>query len=298
MSQALRVLITGRHGFTGRYVAAELQSAGWDVWGVGTAASRTPGDQYFQADLTDRAALTQVIETVKPDAVVHLAAIAFVAHGTVEDFYRVNVIGTHILLDVVAQAGFGQSGVVLASSANIYGNAKASPIPETAIPAPVNDYAVSKMAMEHMARLFGDRLPITIARPFNYTGQDQSAQFLVPKIVAHFRDRAPKIELGNLDVARDFSDVRDVARIYRALLHSAPEQSVVNICSGVATSLEDILQSCQTITGHDMTIVVNPEFVRANEVKTLMGDATLCNQLVPASQRHSLQDTLDWMLEQ
>lgn len=296
MSKALRVLITGRHGFTGRYVAAELQNAGWDVWGIGNGASRVSDDQYFQADLTDRNAVTQVIDTVKPDAVVHLAAIAFVAHGTVEDFYRVNVIGTHILLDVLAQAGLGQSGVVLASSANIYGNTDSSPIPETATPAPVNDYAVSKVAMEHMAQLFSDRLPITIARPFNYTGQDQPIHFLVPKIVAHFRDRAPKIELGNLDVARDFSDVRDVARIYRTLLQGPPEQSVVNICSGIATSLKDILHMCQDITGHDMSVEMNPAFLRANEVKTLMGDATLCNRLVPASDRHSFQNTLEWML--
>jgi len=284
MSQAPRVLITGRHGFTGQYVAAEMAAAGWEVWGLGVRAPSVSDARYFQVDLTDSAGLEQVIATVKPDAVIHLAAIAFVAHGTAEDFYHVNVIGTRVLLDVLAKAGVGQSGVILASSANTYGNA-------------VNDYAVSKVAMEYVAGLFVDRLPITITRPFNYTGHGQAIHFLIPKIVSFFRDRAPEIELGNIDVARDFSDVRDVARVYRGLLQSPPPSGVINICSGKATSLKEVLQMCRVITGHTMSVTINPAFVRANEVLTLMGDATLCHGVVPPQERRTLEETLTWMLE-
>lgn len=292
-----RVLITGRYGFTGRYVAAELQKAGWDVWGTGSTAAPENDEQYLKADLTDRASLANVVEQVKPDAIVHLAAIAFVAHGSVEDFYRVNLLGTRHLLDVLVESGFGQAGVVLASSANIYGNTQVGAIAETATPAPVNDYAVSKLAMEHVAGLFAERLPITIARPFNYTGFGQGEQFLVPKIVGHFRKKATAIELGNLDVARDFSDVRDVARIYSELLHSSVQSGPINICSGEATSLSEIIEMCEEIAGYKIDVTVNPAFVRSNELKTLKGDATLCHRLLPADRRISLQDTLRWMLE-
>lgn len=293
-----RVLVTGRYGFTGRYVAEELAQAGWEVWGTGSHLPAEAGDTDRAADLTDPAALAAVLEEVRPDAVVHLAAVAFVAHGSVDDFYRVNLMGTRTLLGALAEGGHGAAGVVLASSANVYGNTRISPIPESATPAPANDYAVSKLAMEYAAGLFAGRLPVTVARPFNYTGAGQDPKFLVPKIVSHFRDRAARIELGNLDVARDFSDVRDVARVYARLLgNEAARGQTVNICSGQATQLQEIIDLCREITGHDIEVAVNPAFVRADEIKTLNGDPTLMNALAGPLERHALTDTLRWMLE-
>ena len=208
-----RVLITGVQGFTGRYVAAELERHGWDVWGLGSQPSDVP--RYHCVDLLDGVALRGVIELVQPDAVVHLAAIAFVGHGDVDAFYRVNLLGTRHLLEALAHSPHPLQCVLLASSANVYGNATEGVLTEATPPQPANDYAVSKLAMEHMARLWMDKLPIVIARPFNYTGVGQSVTFLLPKIVAHFQQRASVIELGNLHVWRDFSDVRAVAQAYR-----------------------------------------------------------------------------------
>ncbi len=294
---ARRVLITGRYGFTGRYAADALSAAGWEVWGLGSQLPEDAGATDRVADLTDRASLARAIGEIRPDAVLHLAAVAFVAHGDVDDFYQVNLIGTRNLLGVLADGGHGKSGVVLASSANVYGNTRMSPISEAAIPAPANDYAVSKLAMEHVAQLFAERLPITIARPFNYTGVGQDPKFLVPKIVSHFRDRAARMELGNLDVARDFSDVRDVAQAYCALLGSEKAKSeTVNICSGRATALGEIIDMCRAITGHDLKVAVNPDFVRADEIKTLNGDRSHFEVLIGSSKRHSLENTLRWML--
>lgn len=295
---APRVLITGRYGFTGHYAAIELAEAGWDVWGTGTNPAPKPDSQYLEADLTDSSGLEQVITHVAPDAVLHLAGVAFVAHGTAESFYQVNLMGTRCLLEALADTGHGRKAVVLASSANIYGNAAVPSIGESTPPAPVNDYAVSKLAMEHMARLYNDRLPVVIARPFNYTGLGQDPKFLVPKIVSHFRRKQPQIELGNLDVARDFSDVRDVARVYRLLLENAPEGETVNICSGKATALAEILDMCRTITGHEIEVVSNPAFMRAQEIKVLMGDPTLLENLIPIGIRHTLEETLKWMLKE
>ena len=296
--RAGRVLITGRYGFTGAYVADELMRAGWEVWGIGANTAPKPDARYFVADLVDREAITRVIEAARPDTVIHLAAITFVAHDAAEDFYRINVIGTRILLDVLARTGTGSDGVVLASSANVYGNSTTSPIPETVQPEPVNDYAVSKLSMEYMSWLFADRLPLVITRPFNYTGRGQNVSFLIPKIVTHFRDRAPRIELGNLDVARDFSDVRDVARAYRRILETAPQGETLNICSGQATRLGDVLDICRTLTGHDIAVSVNPAFVRSNEIKILTGDPTRLDALPDGVERYALKDTLRWMLEE
>lgn len=289
-----RVLVTGLRGFTGRYVQAALAQRGWEVCGLGG-----------QTDLADSAALAHAVAQARPQAVIHLAAIAFVGHGNADTdadaFYRVNLLGTRHLLAALAQLPQPPTRVLLASSANVYGNQTGGMLDENTPPQPANDYAVSKLAMEHMARLWMARLPITIVRPFNYTGVGQSADFLLPKIVAHFRRRAASIELGNLDVWRDFSDVRAVADAYGRLLDAPAADAVgttVNLCSGHSHSLRDVIAMAQDITGHCIDVQVNPAFVRANEVTTLLGNPARLHALIGADWASPpLHDTLRWMLE-
>jgi len=262
-----RVLVTGVAGFTGRYVAAELRAAGHEVVGLthpGGDPTSVPGVTAHPVDLVDLDATRALVGALEPDAVVHLAAIAFVAHGDADELYRTNVVGTRNLLDALDRAPRRLRTVVLASSANIYGNATVEPIHEDVPPAPANDYAVSKLAMEHTARLWADRLPITITRPFNYTGVGQDTRFLIPKIVDHFRRGERKIELGNTRVWRDFTDVRSVAWYYRRLVEVAPPAGTIhNLCSGRAHSLEEVLAMMGSIAGYEIEVQVNPQFVRA-----------------------------------
>lgn len=149
-----RVLVTGRHGFTGQYVARALGSAGWQVWGGCSHAIKEMGPLDRVADLTDATSVTEMINDICPDAVVHLGGIAFVGHGSIDDFYHVNLLGTRNLLEALLKGGHGKSGIVLASSANVCGSTRESPISESTPPAPANDYAVSKLAMEFVAKLF------------------------------------------------------------------------------------------------------------------------------------------------
>ncbi|MYM71197.1 NAD-dependent epimerase/dehydratase family protein [Duganella sp. FT134W] len=290
-----RALITGLSGFTGQYVARELRAAGYQVFGTITPG-HTAGEREFAVDLLDRAGLAAVIREVQPDVVAHLAAIAFVGHGDVDQIYRVNVVGTRNLLDALAAAEKKPSAVLLASSANIYGNTDVGVIGEDVPAAPANDYAVSKLSMEYVARLWQDKLPLIVVRPFNYTGVGQHENFLLPKIVSHFRRKATDIELGNLHVWRDFSDVRMVVHSYRKLL-AAPAAigQTFNICSGRGYSLGEALDMMGEIAGYKINVHVNPAFVRANEVVRLVGDnrrliaATGPLDMVP------LADTLRWM---
>lgn len=300
-----RILVTGVDGFTGRYLAPALAAHGHEVHGLVQHARKSghlmqSGVHALHAcDLLEPAGLLRVVERVRPDKVAHLAGIAFVGHGDVGAIYNTNLIGVRHLLAALAAGAVGDarpSAVLLASSANVYGNSSAGVIDESVPPAPANDYAVSKLAMEYMAATWHARLPITVVRPFNYTGIGQSEDFLLPKIVAHFRQRMPVLELGNLDVERDFSDVRTVVDCYARLLGSDTAGQVFNVCSGVGHTLRAVLQMAADITGHMPEIRVNPAYVRANEVQKLVGSRAALERAIGAVTGPELRDTLRWML--
>lgn len=278
----MRTLVTGLAGFTGNYLREELARAGHEVVGL-------------EADLTDAPAVEAEVRWVQPEWVVHLAGIAFVGHGDQNDFYKVNLLGTRNLLSSVAGCARRPSCVLLASSSNVYGDSPEGVLLEESPEHPTNDYAVSKLAMERMAHLWYDRLPLVIARPFNYTGVGQSEAFLVPKIVAHFRARAAVIELGNLDVWRDLSDVRSVVRAYRRLLEECPARQTVNVCSGRTYALREILALMEEIAGYHIEVAVNAEYVRPSEVRRLCGDPSRLRRLIGDWHTPPLDETLRWM---
>ena len=288
-----RVLITGASGFTGRYLAQQLTDAGFKIL---TLDSHASSGAVTSVNLLDRKSLREALQDLQPELVVHLAAISFVAHGDVDEIYRVNVVGTRNLLEALADLPEVPSHVLLASSANVYGNvggvlAELSPL------SPQNDYAVSKMAMEAMASLWKSRLPLTIVRPFNYTGVGQTERFLIPKIVSHFRNRASVIELGNIDVSRDFYDVRCVASIYAQLLSMPALGEVYNVCSGAEWSLQQVLDALRGMSGHDIQVRINPDFVRSNEVKSLRGSNRKLEAVLGGLPEFDFVSTLRWMYE-
>jgi GDP-6-deoxy-D-talose 4-dehydrogenase len=292
-----RALITGLRGFTGRYLAHELAEAGYRVFGTALPGDTPGGPDIFSVDLCERAHVAAMVAQVQPDVVAHLAGIAFVAHSDAEQIYRVNIVATRNLLEALAAAPRRPDAVLLASSANIYGNADVALIDENVAPAPVNDYAVSKLAMENMAWLWADKLPIIITRPFNYTGVGQGENFLLPKIVAHFRPREPKIELGNLAIARDFSDVRMVARSYRRLLSASPAGQVFNVCSGQSHTIGSIIDVMSAMAGYRIAVHTNPALVRANDVLTLAGSNARLAAVIGPIEQPPLVETLRWMYQ-
>ena len=290
-----RVLITGSRGFTGRLLRHRLAYEGYEVIGLINEGQPNADERY--ADLTDAASLSNAVAEVAPDLVVHLAAISFVAVDNIESIYATNTIGSLNLLDALSKLSRVPERVILASSANVYGDAGGLPIEETALPAPINHYGASKLAMEALASVYREQVPCVITRPFNYTGPGQALHFLVPKIVDHFARRADRIELGNLDVERDYLDVRSVVAIYAALLRNEKaDGTVVNICSGRSVPLREIIERLQRLTGHDIEVVVNPEFVRSNEIRRLTGSNARLRELVSDWPEYDLDVTLGDML--
>lgn len=296
-----RILITGAGGFAGQYFVRALMAQGHDVHGLvkPDMPGATPVMSATHAvDLMDLPALRRIVAQVAPQKVLHLAAISSVDHGNVKEIYDSNLIGSRNLLQSLADGAPDIDRILLMSSANVYGASAQGAIDENFAPAPVNDYAISKFAMEQLPHLFGDRLRCTIVRPFNYSGVGQATRFLIPKIVEHVRARAPVIELGNLDVARDFSDVRFVVTACLALLDNPDAVGeTINICAGRAYSLREIVGKACDIAGHEMATRVNPAFARANEIPMLWGDRTKLDRLTGPLSCPTLEDTLRWMIE-
>jgi len=139
------------------------------------------------------------------------------------------------------------------------------------------------------------QLPLVITRPFNYTGPGQGIDFVIPKLVDHFRRRAPSVRLGNLHVQREYNDVRFVCDAYLRLLQDAPP-GTYNVCTGVTYDFNAVLGALQDITGHSLQVNVDPALVRANEVHRLCGDPARLNAAIGPVPGWRLQDTLAWML--
>lgn len=251
-----------------------------------------------QGDVSNIDEMKSVVRDVRPHHVIHLAAISNVASSDIEQMYRVNVLGTRQLLEALTALGDRPQSVVVASSANVYGNSREGELGEKLPLMPVNDYGVSKVAAESVAAIYSSRLPMIVVRPFNYTGVGQSPDFVIPKIVANARERATEIELGNIDVARDFSDVRTVVEAYvRLIVEPKAIGGTFNICSGEATSLREILQLVSRLTGHQFNVSRNEKLVRTNEVQRLCGSAERLMSVVGPLDRIPIEQTLRWMLD-
>jgi len=281
------VLVTGSSSFTGAYVLSELNSQGFSF--VDNADK--------SVDLRNYVSVVNLVNKVKPDYVIHLAALSFVGNTNTNEIYETNLLGTINLLRSLDESGLKLRKVVLASSANIYGNVEGT-ISEGQKPEPVNHYGISKFSMEMAARQWEDKLPLVICRPFNYTGVGQAENFLVPKIIKHFQEKQKIIELGNIDIYRDFSDVRDIAQWYVKILDSKEVNFNVNFCSGKLTSLREIIQKLNKLANYTIDVRVNPDFVRDNEIMKLCGDNQLLQSIIDIGNRKSIQETLQWMYDE
>jgi len=278
------VLLTGAEGFTGNYLQRALKDRGARVVAL-------------DVDLRDREAIISFLKPLSIDYVIHLAAISFVPHGSDLDVYSVNLFGTQNLLEALSQTQKTLKKVILASTSNVYGNAQEMPINETLCPAPTNHYAISKLGMEHIAALYADRFGIIITRPFNYTGVGQAEHFLIPKIVSHFVRKAPIIELGNIDVERDFSDVRWVAEAYVHILVSSVNEGTFNLASGHSQSVREAIATLSRLSSHTPEIFQNPAFMRSGEIAVLRGCTRKLYSTFPAlSPPIPFENTLAWML--
>ncbi|MBT5223624.1 MAG: NAD-dependent epimerase/dehydratase family protein [Gammaproteobacteria bacterium] len=286
MSSMPKVWLIGANSFTGLYLAPTLEHAGYQV-------------VTDQVDLQDVQQVEQAMLQIQPDYIVNLAALSFVPDGGSADIYAVNTFGPQNILDACLKLAQAPKSIILASTSLVYGAQTAEIINEDCPVNPVNHYGCSKWAMEQIAKTYSDKLNIIITRPFNYTGTGQADKFLIPKIVQHFKQKAKTIQLGNIDIWRDFSDVRWVVQAYTALLALPQDQTIktVNLCSGKLLSIRSIIEALEQLTDHKIQIEMNPEFVRATDIQRQRGDNSHLYASVKGLQTPiEFKQTLSWML--
>lgn len=289
-----RVLITGIDSFTGSHLSKYLNKFGYEIYGTSLCES---GKNKYKCDITSKDDVKDILKKVQPDYFIHLSGISFAAHGNNEDFYKVNTMGTLNILDSIVELNLNIEKIILASSATVYGNQGLEILDESLCPKPANHYGASKYAMECLAKNYFEKLPIIITRPFNYTGVGQADNFLIPKIVKHFKEKKETIELGNLDVSREFNDVEYVCEVYKRLLECKTKSKVVNICSNKGIKLLDVIDTMNNLAGYKIEVKVNPAFVRKDEIQSLTGSTDKLYEIIGEVKQKPFEDTLRGMLE-
>jgi GDP-4-dehydro-6-deoxy-D-mannose reductase len=294
------LLITGGSGFVGQHLAGALSKKGFKFYLLSD-----------EVDLRDRDALKSFFQFISPTAVIHLAAQSFVPRSfeAPEETYAVNFLGTLNLLEALRTTGFDGRFLFVGSS-DVYGLVRPDqlPITEEASLAPRSPYAVSKAAAELLCRQWSisEKMRIVMTRPFNHIGPGQDPRFAVSgfcRQIASIRlgKQAPVIEVGDLNVTRDFTDVRDVARAYLALLDEGKCGEVYNVCSGREVLLAEMLMQLRKISRVDFEIRGDPIRLRLAEQRRVCGNA---NKLEHATEwrpeislTQTLYDMYSWWLE-
>ena len=274
----MRAAVTGSSGFVGGHLIPYLRGLGDDV--VTLDRSGEP-----PVDITDTSRVRDVLRAARPEVLYHLAGLSHVGESwdTPENVFRVNAEGTLSVLRACADAGVER--VLVAGSADQYGvvDVEDLPITEEAPIRPITPYGASKAAADVVAlqAFAGDGLGTLRVRAFNHTGPGQTSTMLVPglatRIAAAERDGSRAIKIGTLDVVRDLTDVRDVARAYRLLVEHGTPGEAYNVCSGRGVSVRDVAEALLTMSEAPLELVVDPDLVRPVDVPRLIGSpAKVC----------------------
>lgn len=292
MSKTPSILIIGSNSFTGIYFSKYLTGLNWKVHN----SSRSNSKNSIFIDLMDIKSIKNAIKNTQPDYVINFAGITTNTFKDYAEIYNVNIVGTLNLLSVIREEASRIKNIFLLSSCNVYGNSSSLYLKETEIMKPRNDYAISKCTIEMIASAWKDKLPINIIRPFNYTGLGQPDNFLIPKIISHYTNKLEFIELGNIDVIREFNDVRDVVAILKLIIEIKSSGNTFNVCSQRGYSIKEILKILSKQTGWFPKILINKKFVRDNDIKRLVGSNEKLFKYIPEYKFRKIEETFSWMM--
>jgi GDP-4-dehydro-6-deoxy-D-mannose reductase len=318
----LRALVTGAAGFVGQWLCGTLLRDGWEVYGArldadAAALNPSPGHgglskaeagavHWLTCDVTSHADIASSLDASAPDAIFHLAGVAYLpaARSDPALALAVNTVSAARLLAQLGQrkrAGTLDPVVVIVGSGEQYGahHAEEQPLPESASQRPASVYAASKAAQEVIAlqAFRSDGLRVLATRPFNHSGAGQSSQFVIPALVQRALALrgvpAATLPVGNTAPVRDFLHVADVVRAYILLAKRGEAGEVYNIASGNGVEIGELATRILAIAGADATLESDPSLVRPVDVPILVGNPSRLRETTGWTAEHSLDTIIE-----
>lgn len=279
----MKAFITGITGFAGSYLAESLLKKGYEVFGTtysGETSLKNPG--IFKCDLRDGENLKKILKYIKPNHIYHLAGITSVSRSFKDPkvTYEVNILGSMNLFEASRDI---KARILFVGSGDEYGmvGAHELPVNEEVLLRPLNFYSVSKASADMMAFQYfkNYNMDIVRVRPFNHTGPRQKTEFVCSDFARQIVDierglKEPIIYVGNLEIERDFLDVRDIVEGYMLALNKCEAGEVYNICSGKGIKIRDILNMLLNFSDIKIEIKEEKERFRPSETPVIIGDPT------------------------
>ena len=301
-----KYLITGVNGFVGHYFVEYLKKKepSANILGVGLSSETDINEiAYQQINLKDKDCVSVLLNSYQPDYILHLAAMSSVAQSWQEP-HECFVNNTTIFLNIVDAIRLNniRTRILSIGSSEEYGIYD-TPIKEDFVLHPKSPYSIARLSQEYLSKLYVNRygLDIVMTRSFNHIGPGQSDRFVIPSFIKQLVNIANgaenKMVVGNIEVARDFTDVRDVVDAYYKILKNAPNCSVYNVCSGHAYKLKEIISIAENILGIKANIEVDKTLLRPNDVMLVQGDNTKLKIELGWKKKYTLDETLSDMIE-
>jgi GDP-4-dehydro-6-deoxy-D-mannose reductase len=299
-----KVMITGCSGFLGKYLSEYMLNQGWGVIGITDEIYKNEDFKAYQCDIRNQAEVDRIFKVEIPDLVFHLAAIASVGYSWANQrkTYEINLLGSLSVFEAVLKH-CAESRIVCMSSAELYGD-KRMKITEKAGIEIRNPYALSKYAMEILADLFikSNSMNILKIRSFNFSGPAQDSRFVIADFARQIAEieqgmSAPRIQVGNLSIRRDFSDVRDIVRYLFVLSQQAENGLTYNLCSGNVYTIEFLLNTLLELSKKSIVVAVDRKKLRPIDIPVLAGDNSVLRERFGLKPEYKIQDTLKDILD-
>lgn len=301
----MRALITGITGFAGKHLEYFLRDKA-EVYGT----SRTPNPEkhIFVMDLLSEGDISEIIKKVKPTHIFHLAGLSNVKNSWEHkaDFIQANVMGTINLLEAVRKADYPIRVIAIGSSEE-YGivPAELEQVCEETPLHPVSPYGISKSAIHMLVNLYHKSygLEVIHARPFNHIGPDQKRGFVTTDfayqiaLINKGRTKDSTIRIGNLDVVRDFTDVRDIVEAYYHIACLGKAGVTYNVCKGKGIRIQDLLDVLLGFSGEKINLIVDPDKLRIVDIPRLVGDPRKLLSLTDWRPQRRMENTLKEIYE-
>ena len=282
-----KIIITGGAGFIGSAVTKKLQQEGHELFIIDNLSFgkrefiHVDNDHFFNNDILDLPSMMNIMGRIRPEIVIHLAAVHFIPYCNQHPYEssNINITGTVNVLEAAKMNAVKQ--LFFASTAAVYPISDEA-VNETHPTGPMDIYGLSKLVGEHLCNEFHlqTKIPVVICRFFNAFGPNETNPHLIPEIQKQVNNGQRTLQLGNLTPKRDFIHTSDMANAVTILLNKLKEGiHTYNLGRGIEYSVTDIVDSFARQLGESVKIEVDQSRIRKVERMHLLADVSKLKKL-------------------